>query len=62
MSPNSAVPKVENAKLTHSEGRRTFLAGRLSDQGFAHYFLATFVLMLSEAFAREALSDASRAR
>jgi hypothetical protein len=27
----------------HSEGRRTFLLGRLSDHGFPHYFLATFV-------------------
>ena len=30
--------------MAHSEGRRTFLAGRLSDEGFAHYFLATFLL------------------
>jgi hypothetical protein len=28
----------------HSEGRPTFLWGRLSDQGFPHYFLATFLL------------------
>ena len=30
--------------MAHSEGRRTFLAGRLSDEGFGHYFLATFLL------------------
>jgi hypothetical protein len=30
--------------MAHSEGRRTFLAGRLSDEGFAYYFLATFLL------------------
>jgi hypothetical protein len=28
----------------HSEGRPTFLWGRLSDRGFPHYFLATFLL------------------
>ncbi len=30
--------------MTHSESRPAFLAGRLSDQGFPHYFLATFLL------------------
>jgi hypothetical protein len=30
--------------MEHSEGRRTFLWGRLSDHGFPHYFLATFLL------------------
>ena len=30
--------------MTHSQGRRTFLAGRLSDEGFAHYFVATLLL------------------
>jgi hypothetical protein len=30
--------------MTHSESRPTFLLGRLSDQGFPHYFLLTFLL------------------
>jgi len=30
--------------MAHSEGRRTFLLGRLSDHGFPHYFLVTFLL------------------
>jgi hypothetical protein len=30
--------------MTHSEGRRTFLLGRLSDHGFPDYFLVTFLL------------------
>jgi hypothetical protein len=29
--------------MEHSESRSTFLAGRLSDDGFPHYFLATFL-------------------
>jgi hypothetical protein len=30
--------------LTHSEARRAFLLGELSDTGFPHYFLVTFLL------------------
>ena len=30
--------------MTHSQARRTFLGGRLSDHGFALYFLVTFLL------------------
>jgi hypothetical protein len=30
--------------MTHSEARRTFLLGDLSDRGFPHYFLVTFLL------------------
>jgi hypothetical protein len=30
--------------MEHSERRRTFLLGRLSDDGFPHYFLVTFLL------------------
>ena len=30
--------------MTHSESRRAFLLGELSDTGFPHYFLATFLL------------------
>ncbi len=30
--------------MEHSEARSTFLRGRLSDRGFPHYFLATFLL------------------
>ena len=30
--------------MEHSESRRTFLLGRLSDDGFPHYFLVTFLL------------------
>jgi hypothetical protein len=30
--------------MEHSESRSTFLNGQLSDQGFPHYFLATFLL------------------
>ncbi len=30
--------------MTHSEARRTFLLGELSDTGFPHYFLVTFLL------------------
>lgn len=29
--------------MTHSEGRSTFLAGELSDEGFPYYFLATLL-------------------
>ena len=30
--------------MEHSESRRTFMLGRLSDDGFPHYFLVTFLL------------------
>ncbi len=30
--------------MTHSEARRAFLLGELSDHGFPHYFLVTFLL------------------
>jgi len=30
--------------MEHSESRRTFMLGRLSDEGFPHYFLVTFLL------------------
>jgi Dolichyl-phosphate-mannose-protein mannosyltransferase len=30
--------------MRHSEARRTFLLGELSDRGFPHYFLVTFLL------------------
>jgi len=30
--------------MEHSERRRTFMLGRLSDDGFPHYFLVTFLL------------------
>ena len=30
--------------LTHSEARRTFLRGEISDHGFPHYFLVTFLV------------------
>ncbi len=30
--------------MEHSESRRTFLLGRVSDEGFPHYFLMTFLL------------------